>query len=122
MKKITRADWQAEGWPYIPTRYAEIDAVIASRRCWNCIKDIGSDTVTAFPSDHFSVTIKINMKLAKTRNENKDKSNAWKGPKKPTEDQKSVFSEAIKAEMSEQVDISSLTDKERLNVKVGTLL
>ena len=62
---ITRADWQAEGPPYIPTRYAELDAVISNRRLRNGIKDVESDMVTAFPSDHFPVTIKIKIKFAK---------------------------------------------------------
>ena len=28
-KKITRADWNAKGPPYIPQRYAELDAILA---------------------------------------------------------------------------------------------
>ena len=63
-KKITRADWQAEGPPYIPTRYAEIDAVLSNRRLRHGIKDIESDTITAFPSDHFPVAVRIKVKLA----------------------------------------------------------
>ena len=88
VKEITRSDWQAEGQPYIPTRYAEIDAVIANRRSRNIIKDIESDTVTALPSDHFPVNIRVKLELAENRNKDKDASNAWKIPKKPTEDQK----------------------------------
>ena len=80
-KKITRADWQAVGPPYIPTRYAEIDAVISNRRLRNSIKDIESDTITAFPSDHFPVAIRIKIKLAKNRNIQKDESNTRKTPK-----------------------------------------
>ena len=119
-KKTTTSDWQAEGPPYIPTRYAELDAVISNRRLRNCIKDIESDTITAFPSDHFPVTIRVKIKLAKNRNTQKDESNTWKSPKKPTEAQTLLYNNHITTELR---DLDMNTDnnatlKERINQKV----
>ena len=66
-KKVTRADWSATGPPYIPTRYAEIDAVLANKRTTNMIKNIESDTARYFPSDHFPLNIRMKIKLAKNK-------------------------------------------------------
>ena len=99
-KKITRADWQAEGPTYIPTRYAEIDAALSNRRLRHGIKDVESDTLTAFPSDHFPATIKIKIKLSKIRNMQKDESNTWKSPKKPTEEQTARLNEQLRTTMT----------------------
>ena len=37
-KKMTRADWQAEGPPDTPFRYAEIDVILANKRIRNIVK------------------------------------------------------------------------------------
>ena len=114
-------NWQAEGPTYIPTRYAELDAVISNRRLRNGIKDIESDTITAFPSDHFPVTIREKIKLAKNRNTQKDESNTKKSPKKPTEEQTTLYNNHITTELRH---LNTNTDnnaipKERINQKVA---
>ena len=54
-KKVTRSDWNSKGAPYSLDRYAEIDHILPNQRMKNMVKDIESDTVTYFPSDHFPV-------------------------------------------------------------------
>lgn len=64
-KKIARSDWSAEGPPYIPTRYAELDAVIANTRTRNMIKNVESNTKHYFPSDHFPLELRLKIKFSK---------------------------------------------------------
>ena len=85
-KKITIADWQAEGPPYTPFRYAEIDAILANKRIRNMVKNVESNTQTGFPSDHFPIETRLKIQLAKHRGRPPDKSNEWKRPIKPTEE------------------------------------
>ena len=122
-KKITRSDWQAVGPPYIPTRYAEIDAVLSNKRLRNSVKNIESDTITAFPSDHFPGITKIKIKLAKNRNIQKDESNTWKSPKKPSEEQLTSYNNHIVTELRnlEESINSNVPPKERINQKVTAL-
>ena len=77
-KKITRSDWNSNGPPYIPQRYAELDAIIANQRSRNMVKNVESNTKTDFPSDHFPVEARLKIKLAKHRGRPPDKSNEWK--------------------------------------------
>ena len=81
-KKVTRADWQATGPSYTPTRYAEIDAILANTRARNMIKNVESNTEQYFPSDHFPVEMRLKIKLSKHRGRPPDKSNDWKQPAK----------------------------------------
>ena len=75
-KKVTRADWSATRPPYVPTRYAEIDAVLANKRTTNMVRNVESDTKTYLTSDRFRVNVRIKIKLAKNKDKVKDESNA----------------------------------------------
>ena len=66
-KKLTRADWQAVGPPYIPSRYAEVDMVMSNRKTQHIIKDVESNTNMTFPSEQFPVNIRIKINQVKTR-------------------------------------------------------
>ena len=78
--KLTRTDWQAVGPPYTPPRHAEMDMVMANRRAQNIIKNVESDTKTAFPSDHFPVNIRVKVLLAKHEKGGKKSALSWKSP------------------------------------------
>ena len=88
----------------------EIDAVIANRRNRNVTRDIDSYIVTAFPSDHFPVIIRVKMKLAKNHKVN-DESSMWKSP----------ISEATNTEIHRISENGNFTDKERPDRKVEIL-
>ena len=115
-KKITRTDWLNVGPPYTPNRYAELDAVLSNRRLRNGIKNVESDMNTAYPSDHFPVTVKIKIKLAKNRNPQKDESNTWKSPKKPTTEQAARFNEQIRSDMTKPTQpVTHSSNKDTIN-------
>ena len=79
-KKLSRADWQAVGPPYIPSRRAEIDVVMSNRRAQNIIKDVENDISTAFPNDHFPVNIRIKINLVNNKKKEKRTSTILEKP------------------------------------------
>ena len=60
------------------------------------IKNVESNAKTDFPSDHFPVEAKLKIKLAKHRGRPPDKSNEWKSPIKPNEENLAKFNEEVR--------------------------
>ena len=54
--------------------------VMANRRAQNIIKNVESDTKTAFPSDHFPVNLRVKIILTKHKRGNKKPAPTWKSP------------------------------------------
>ena len=118
-KKVTRSDWSAEGPPFSPQRYAELDAIIANHRCRNMVKNVESNSQTDFPSDRFPVEARLKLKLAKHRGRPPDKSNEWKNPIKPNEENQNKFNNDFKNHYQNWTFNNESSNKEELDQKIN---
>jgi hypothetical protein len=82
------------------------------------IKNVESNTKTDFPSDHVPVEAKIKIKLAKHRGRPPDKSNEWKSPIKPDEENLIKFNTDFINHYREWTVEHESTNKAELNQKV----
>jgi len=94
--------------------------VMANRRAQNIIKNVESDTKTAFPSDHFPVNLRVKIILAKHKRGNKKPAPTWKSPLPTcTENQAGFNAELRKQYRMETQNNSTIShNKETINAKV----
>ena len=120
-EKVTRSDWQATGPPYIPTRYAEIDAIIANKRTKTTVKNVESNASIYFPSDQFPLEMRFKMKLTKHRRRPPDKSKTWKSLQKSNEEALDNFNKQIQETYSDWAPEKQSENKQELDQKVSAL-
>jgi len=77
-----------------PTNYAQIDFIIANRRCKNAVTNVFSDTDTELNSDHFPLIAELRFKL-KSNKQRTNEPESWKKTEKPesTEELDSFYQE-----------------------------